>query len=140
MDTFHLTRETETDTLECIYIARIEAWMVDDWTSDTTVHLNHRDMVSCVSFNNNNNNKKKSHIKMIEWSCFTVCKNSLAIFLGITKSHSRMYLKWTSQNLTSFANSLSLSLSLSGKLFRFTLQTLSLSLSLSENLFRFTLI
>ena len=34
-------------------------------------------------------------------------------FLGITKSHSRMYLKWTSQNLTSFANSLSLSLSLS---------------------------
>ena len=40
---------------------------------------------------------------------FTVCKNSLAIFLGITKSHSWMYLKWTSQNLTSFANSLSLS-------------------------------
>ena len=47
------------------------------------------------------------------WSGFTVCKNSLVIFLGITKSHSRMYLKWTSQNLTSFANSLSLSLSLS---------------------------
>ena len=39
--------------------------------------------------------------------------------LGISKSHSRMYLKWTRQNLTSFANSLSLSLSLSlsGKLF-----------------------
>ena len=33
--------------------------------------------------------------------------------LGISKSHSRMYLKWTPQNLTSFANSLSLS----GKLF-----------------------
>ena len=33
--------------------------------------------------------------------------------LGISKSHSRMYLKWTRQNLTSFANSLSLSLSLS---------------------------
>ena len=36
--------------------------------------------------------KKKSHIEMIEcgvWSDFTVCKNSLAIFLGITKSHSR---------------------------------------------------
>ena len=33
--------------------------------------------------------------------------------LGISKSHSRMYLKWTRQNLTSFANSLSLS----GKLF-----------------------
>ena len=30
--------------------------------------------------------------------------------LRISKSHSRMYLKWTSQNLTSFANSLSLSL------------------------------
>ena len=33
--------------------------------------------------------------------------------LGISKSHSRMYLKWTRQNLTSFANSLSLSFSLS---------------------------
>ena len=93
MDTFHLTRETETDTLECIYIARIEAWTVDDWTRDTTVHLNHRDLMSYASFNNNNNSKKKkkSHIEMIEcgvWSGFTVCKNSLAIFLGITKSHS----------------------------------------------------
>ena len=50
---------------------------------------------------------------------FTVCRFSL----GISKSHSRMYLKWTSQKLTSFANSLSLSLSLSlsGKLFLFTL-------------------
>ena len=60
--------------------------------------------------------KKKSHIEMIEcgvWSSFTVCKNCLAIFLGITKSHSRMYLKWTGRNLTSFANSLSLPLSLS---------------------------
>ena len=55
--------------------------------------------------------KKKSDIEMIEcgvWSGFTVCKNSLAIFLGITISHSRMYLKWISQNLTSFALSLSL--------------------------------
>ena len=52
MDTFHLTRETETDTLECIYTARIEAWTVDDWTRDTTVHLNHHDLVSYVSFNN----------------------------------------------------------------------------------------
>ena len=95
MDTFHLTRETETDTLECIYIAQIEAWTVDDWTKDTTVHLNHRDLIECGV-----------------WSGFTVCKNSLAIFLGITKSHSRMYLKWTCQNVTSFANSLSLSLSL----------------------------
>ena len=75
--------------------------------------------MSYASFNNNNskqNKKKKNHIEMIEcgvWSGFTLCKNSLAIFLGITKSHSRMYLKWTSQNLTSFANSLSLSLSLS---------------------------
>ena len=124
MDTFHLTRETETDTLECIYTARIEAWTVDDWTRDTTVHLNHRDLVSYASFNNNSKKKKKkkSHIEMIEcgvWSGFTGCKNSLAIFLRITKSHSRMYLKWTNQNLTSFANSLSLSLS--GKLFLFTL-------------------
>ena len=37
-------------------------------------------------------------------------KKSLAIFLGITKSHSQMYLKWTSQNLISLANPLSLSL------------------------------
>ena len=59
MDTFHLRRETETDTLECIYTARIEAWTVDDWTRDTTVHLNHRDLVSYASFNNNNSKKKK---------------------------------------------------------------------------------
>ena len=52
MDTFHLTRETETDTLECFYISRIEAWTVDDWTRDTTVHLNHRDLMSYASFNN----------------------------------------------------------------------------------------
>ena len=57
MDTFHLTRETEKDTLECINIARIEA--VDDWTRDTTVHLNHRDLMSYASFNNNNSKKKK---------------------------------------------------------------------------------
>ena len=122
MDTFHLTRETETDTLECIYTARIEAWTVADWTRDTTVHLNPRDLVSylCLFQQQQQQQKKKkekkSHIEIIEcgvWSGFTVCKNSLAIFLGITKSHSRMYLKWTSQNLTSFANSLSLSLSLS---------------------------
>ena len=37
--------------------------------------------------------------------------------LGISKSHSRMYLKWTSRNLTSFANSLSLSLSLESSFF-----------------------
>ena len=59
MDTFHLTRGTETDTLDCIYTARIEAWPVDYWTRDTTVHLNHRDSVSYASFNNNNNGKKK---------------------------------------------------------------------------------
>ena len=62
MDTFHLTRETETDTLEYIYTARIEAWMVDDWTRDTTVHLNHRDLVSYASFNNNNSKKKKKKV------------------------------------------------------------------------------
>ena len=116
MDTFHLTRETETDTLECIYTALIEAWTVDGGTRDTTVHLDHRDLMSYASFNNNNSKKKKkSDIEMIEcgvWSGFTVCKNSLAIFLGITKSHSRMYLKWTSQNLTSFALSLWKALSL----------------------------
>ena len=46
MDTFHLIRETETDTLECIYTARIEAWMVDDWTRTRTVHLNHHLMMT----------------------------------------------------------------------------------------------
>ena len=65
MDEFHLTRETETDTLECIYAAQIEAWRVDEWTRDTTVHLNHHDLVSYVSFNNNNN-KNISHIEIIE--------------------------------------------------------------------------
>ena len=71
MDTFNLTRETETDTLECIYTARIEAWTFDDWTRDTTVHLNHRDLVSYASFNN----KKNSHIEMIEcgvWSGYSL--------------------------------------------------------------------
>ena len=46
------------DTLECIYTTRIEAWTVDDWTRDMTVHLNHRDLVSYVSFNNNDKKKK----------------------------------------------------------------------------------
>ena len=45
--------------LECIYTTRIEAWTVDDWTRDTTVHLNHRDLLSYVSFNNNDKKKKK---------------------------------------------------------------------------------
>ena len=72
MDTFHLTRETETDTLECIYTTRIEAWTVDGWTRDTTVHLNHHDLVSYVSFNNNDKKKKKKrkekkgHFEIIE--------------------------------------------------------------------------
>ena len=54
------------------------------------------------------------------WSGYSLFAKQFSRFsLGISKSHSRMYLKWTSQNLTSFANSLSLSLSLSlsGKLF-----------------------
>ena len=59
MDTFHLTRETETDRLECIYTARIEAWTVDDWTSDTTVHLNHRNLVSCLFEQQKKKKKKK---------------------------------------------------------------------------------
>ena len=82
MDTFHLTRGTETDTLDCIYTARIEAWTVDYWTRDTTVHLNHRDLVSSASFNNNSK-KKKSNIEMIEcgvWSGFTVCKTVQPFF------------------------------------------------------------
>ena len=44
---------------------------------------------------------------------FTVCRNSSAIFLSEYLNLGWMYLKWMSQNLTSFANSLSLSLSLS---------------------------
>ena len=63
MDTFHLTRETETDTLECIYTARIEAWTVDDWTRDTTVYLNHRDLVSYVSLKHTTAKKKKKKKK-----------------------------------------------------------------------------
>ena len=45
--------------------------------------------------------------------------------LGISTSHSRMNLKWTSQNLTSFANSLSFSLSLGS--FLFTLMHIDMS-------------
>ena len=45
-DTFHLTREMETDTLECIYTARIEAWTVHDWTRVRTVHSNHHLMMT----------------------------------------------------------------------------------------------
>ena len=37
-------------------------------------------------------------------------KQFIHFSLGISKSHNRRNLKWTSQNLTSFANSLSLSL------------------------------
>ena len=60
MDTLHLT--TGTDTLECIYTARIEAWTVDDWTRDTTVHLNPRDLVSylCIFQQQQQQKKNKS--------------------------------------------------------------------------------
>ena len=65
--------------LECIYITRIKAWTVDNWTRDMTAHLNHCDLVSYVSFNNNDKkkskkkqtNKKKRHFEIIErgvWS------------------------------------------------------------------------
>ena len=66
-----------------------------------------------------NKRNSLSHIEMIErgvWSGYSLFAKQFSRFsLGISKSHSRMYLKWTSQNLTCFANSLSLSLS--GKLF-----------------------
>ena len=65
MDTFHLTRETETDTLECIYTARIEAWTVDDWTRDTTVHLNPRDLVSYLCLFQQQQPKKKKKKKKV---------------------------------------------------------------------------
>ena len=57
-DTFHLTRETETIMLECIYTARIEALKVDDWTRVRTAHSNHGDLVSYVSFNKKKKKKK----------------------------------------------------------------------------------
>ena len=64
-----------------------------------------------------NKRNSLSHIEMIErgvWSGYSLFAKQFSRFsLGISKSHSRMYLKWTSQNLTSFANSLSLSLCLS---------------------------
>ena len=71
MDTFHLARETETDTLECIYTARIEAWTVDDWTRDTTVHLNHRDLVSylCLFQQQQQQKKKKKKKKKKKSYC-----------------------------------------------------------------------
>ena len=57
-----------------------------------------------------------SHIEMIEgsvWSGIHCLQKQFSHFsLGITRSHCRMYLKWTSQNFTSFAISFSLSLSL----------------------------
>ena len=58
MDTLHLT--TGTDTLECIYTARIEAWTVDDWTRDTTVHLNPRDLVSYLCIFQQQQQQKKT--------------------------------------------------------------------------------
>ena len=45
MDTFHLTRETETDRLKCINTTRMEASMVDDWTRVRAVHLNNHLMM-----------------------------------------------------------------------------------------------
>ena len=70
----------QTDTLECIYTTRIEAWTVDDWTRDTTVHLNHHDLgVLCLfqqrqkkkKKKKKKKRKKKSHFEIIErgvWS------------------------------------------------------------------------
>ena len=86
MDTFHLTKETETDRLKCIYTAWIEAWMIDDWTRVRTVHLNHHLMMMVTWYFMSLSTKKifKSYrddrtrplIRV-----FAVCKNSLATFL-----------------------------------------------------------
>ena len=122
------------DMLECIYTARIEAWTVDDWTRVRTAHSNHHLMMTVTWCLMSLSTKTKKKIKSY-WDnrtrrlvrVFTVCHFSL----GISKSHSRMYLKWTSQKLTSFANSLSLSLSLS----LWKALSLSLSLSLESSFF-----
>ena len=68
MDTFHLTKETETDRLKCFYTARIEAWTADDWTRVWTVHLNHHLMMMVTWCFMSLSTKKKylSHIEMIE--------------------------------------------------------------------------
>ena len=76
MDTFHLTR------LKCIYIAQMEAWMVDDWTRVRAVHLNDdgRDgrlmSLSTKKYLSYQDNRTRRLIRV-----FTVCKNGLAIFL-----------------------------------------------------------
>ena len=71
MDTFHLTRETETGTLECIYTTRNKAWAVDDCIRDTTVHLNHHDLVSYVSFNNNKKKKLSLSVSLSLWKALS---------------------------------------------------------------------
>ena len=82
-DTFQLTRETETDMLECIYTARIEAWTVDDWTRVRTAHSNHHLMMTvtwCLMSLSTKKKKYLSHIEMIErgvWSGYLL----FAIFL-----------------------------------------------------------
>ena len=64
------------------------------------------------------------------WSGYSLFAKQFSRFsLGISKSHSRMYLKWTSQNLTSFANSLSLSLSLESSFFCFLLPSCKYDMS-----------
>ena len=68
MDTFHLTRETEMDMLECIYTARIEAWTVDDWTRVRAVHLNHYLMMMVTWCLMSISTTKICHIEMIERS------------------------------------------------------------------------
>ena len=84
MDTFHLTRETETDRLKCIYTAWIEAWTADDWTRVRAVHFNHHLLMMVIwclmslstkkylSFQDN----RLRHLIRV----FSVCQNSLAIF------------------------------------------------------------
>ena len=74
------------DRLKCIYPAWIEAWTVDDWTWVRAVHLNHHLMMMVIwclmSFSTNKkylsyqDNRMRRLIRV-----FTVCKNSLAIFL-----------------------------------------------------------
>ena len=74
---------------------------------------------------------KKSHIEMIEcsvWSGFTVCKNSSAIFLGITKSHSHSKLSLSLLSPVSLSLSLSLSLESS-----FVLPSYNMTRLLSSN-------
>ena len=127
---------------------------LDGWWLDRvrTVHSNHHLMMtvtwclkSLSTITKNKIKEKKIFKSILRWEnaassqgIHCLQKQFSHFSLGISKSHSPMYLKWTSQNLTSFAK-LSLSLPLESSFFFYPHANMTCLLS-RQKLFALTLL